>query len=78
MGGFLACFGLKSALISARLTTHATWCWSVKFESLEALEAYAVHPEHLRVKEVIGDMRTSRHQVDYFMPRHVTPVEERS
>jgi len=35
------------------------------FESQAALDAYATHPEHLRVKAEIGDMRTHRHQVDY-------------
>ena len=35
------------------------------FESQAALDAYATHPEHLRVKAEIGDMRTARHQVDY-------------
>ena len=35
------------------------------FESHAALDAYGVHPEHLRVKAEIGDMRTARHQVDY-------------
>jgi quinol monooxygenase YgiN len=36
-----------------------------EFESQEALDAYATHPEHLRVKQEIGDMRTHRYQVDY-------------
>lgn len=36
-----------------------------EFASQEALDAYAVHPEHLRVKGEVGDVRTSRHQVDY-------------
>ncbi|MGF6568648.1 hypothetical protein ABH945_000724 [Paraburkholderia sp. GAS333] len=36
-----------------------------EFESQESLEAYASHPEHLRVKQVIGDIRIARHQVDY-------------
>ena len=36
-----------------------------EFESHESLEAYAVHPEHLRVKQLIGDSRIARHQVDY-------------
>ena len=36
-----------------------------EFASQAALDAYAVHPEHLRVKEALGDMRISRHQVDY-------------
>ncbi|MDR8396591.1 Dabb family protein [Paraburkholderia sp. USG1] len=36
-----------------------------EFESHASLEAYAVHPEHLRVKQVLGDCRIARHQVDY-------------
>jgi hypothetical protein len=36
-----------------------------EFESQAALDAYATHPEHLRVKQEIGDMRIARHQVDY-------------
>lgn len=36
-----------------------------EFQDRESLEAYAVHPEHLRVKQVLGDCRIARHQVDY-------------
>jgi hypothetical protein len=36
-----------------------------EFASQAALDAYAVHPEHLRVKQELGDMRIARHQVDY-------------
>lgn len=36
-----------------------------EFDSQEALDAYATHPEHLRVKAEIGAMRIARHQVDY-------------
>lgn len=36
-----------------------------EFESQEALDAYASHPEHLRVKAEIGAIRIARHQVDY-------------
>ena len=36
-----------------------------EFESQAALDAYATHPEHLRVKQELGDMRIARHQVDY-------------
>ena len=36
-----------------------------EFESQAALDAYAVHPEHLRVKQELGDLRTARHQVDF-------------
>ncbi|KQW69890.1 Dabb family protein [Methylibium sp. Root1272] len=35
------------------------------FDSPGALEAYATHPEHLRVRKALGSLRTSRHQVDY-------------
>lgn len=36
-----------------------------EFESQAALDAYASHPEHQRVRQVLGQMRTARHQVDY-------------
>jgi Stress responsive A/B Barrel Domain len=36
-----------------------------EFESQAALDAYAVHPEHLRVKQELADLRIARHQVDY-------------
>ncbi|WP_213768632.1 Dabb family protein [Caballeronia sp. dw_19] len=36
-----------------------------EFESRESLEAYATHPEHVRVKQELGDCRIARHQVDY-------------
>jgi len=36
-----------------------------EFADQVALDAYAVHPEHLRVKGALGDLRISRHQVDY-------------
>lgn len=39
-----------------------------EFESRAALDAYAAHPEHLRVKREVGDLRIARHQVDYAMP----------
>jgi Stress responsive A/B Barrel Domain len=35
------------------------------FESQAALDAYAVHPEHLRVREMLGELRIARFQVDY-------------
>jgi hypothetical protein len=35
------------------------------FESPEALEAYASHPEHLRVRDEVAGLRITRHQVDY-------------
>ncbi len=36
-----------------------------EFASREALADYATHPEHLRVRARLGDMRIARHQVDY-------------
>lgn len=36
-----------------------------EFASHAALAAYATHPEHLRVRQELGDMRIARHQVDY-------------
>ena len=39
------------------------------FASQAALDDYATHPEHLRVRQELGDLRTQRHQVDY-------PVQE--
>jgi len=37
-----------------------------EFVSKEALEGYAVHPEHVRVKQELGDLRIARYQVDYW------------
>jgi hypothetical protein len=39
-----------------------------EFENQAALDGYAMHPEHLRVKRELADMRTARHQVDYASP----------
>ena len=36
-----------------------------EFDSRESLEAYATHPEHLRVRDELIGVRTSRQQVDY-------------
>lgn len=36
-----------------------------EFATQAALDAYASHPEHLRVKQALGDLRIARHQVDY-------------
>jgi hypothetical protein len=45
-----------------------------EFESQAALDAYATHPEHLRVKQELGDMRIARHQVDYLVPASPPPL----
>lgn len=39
-----------------------------EFDSQAALDAYAVHPEHLRVKHELADLRVARYQVDYEDP----------
>jgi len=36
-----------------------------EFDDQESLDGYATHPEHLRVRAELGEMRTARHQVDY-------------
>ena len=36
-----------------------------EFEDQAALDAYVSHPEHLRVKQELGDLRIARYQVDY-------------
>ena len=43
------------------------------FESQQALDAYATHPEHLGVRQELGDLRTARHQVDYPVPASPRP-----
>ena len=39
-----------------------------EFESQAALDAYGTHPEHLRVKDEVAELRIARHQVDYVVP----------
>lgn len=36
-----------------------------EFDSQAALDAYAMHPEHLLAKQRLGEIRIARHQVDY-------------
>jgi len=36
-----------------------------EFESQAALNAYASHPEHLRLRDELVGIRIERHQVDY-------------
>lgn len=38
-----------------------------EFESRDALDAYASHPAHLRVREELEGVRIARHQVDYVL-----------
>ncbi len=36
-----------------------------EFDGQASLDAYGTHPEHLRVKAEVADLRIARHQVDY-------------
>ena len=36
-----------------------------EFEAQADLDAYAVHPEHLKVRDALNGLRVARHQVDY-------------
>lgn len=36
-----------------------------EFDTVEDLHAYQVHPEHVRVAQLIGEMRETRAVVDY-------------
>lgn len=44
-----------------------------EFESQAALDAYARHPEHLRVQRELTGLRTERHHVDYPALERDTP-----
>ena len=46
-----------------------------EFASREALAAYAEHPEHLRVRRALGDLRTARHQVEYEVTAEVAGTD---
>ena len=36
-----------------------------EFDTQQSLDDYAVHPEHLRVRDELDGVRIRRHQVDY-------------
>ena len=45
--------------------TNYTLCLTCDFDSLEDLNRYAIHPEHLKVGSFIGLVKLSRACVDY-------------
>ena len=47
-----------------------------EFETQAALDAYAHHPEHLRIKHALADLRIARHQVDYEVPVSGNPASK--
>ena len=56
---------LEIGVDSSRLDYACDVVLYSEFESQAALDAYSAHPEHLRVREELTEIRTSRHQVDY-------------
>jgi len=56
---------LEIGLDSSRVDYACDVVLYAEFDSSEALTAYANHPEHLRVKGLVGEIRIARHQVDY-------------
>ncbi len=58
------CFISRWAWTTAASTTPATSSFTPS-SNQEALDAYATHPAHLRVKSELGKMRIARFQVDY-------------
>ena len=47
-----------------------------EFTDRAALEAYATHPEHLRVRQELADLRTARFQVDYLADENAPALAE--
>lgn len=47
-----------------------------EFTDRAALEAYAAHPEHLRVRQELADLRIARFQVDYVADENAAPFAE--
>jgi heme-degrading monooxygenase HmoA len=56
---------LEVGLDSSRVDYACDVVLYTEFDSQEALDDYATHPEHLRVREELGSIRVARHQVDY-------------
>lgn len=56
---------LEVGVDSSRIDYACDVMLYTEFEDQGALDAYAVHPEHLRVKRELADLRTARYQVDY-------------
>lgn len=59
---------LEVGLDASRIDYACDVVLYTEFESQAALDGYATHPEHLRVKAELGSMRIARHQVDYAVP----------
>lgn len=56
---------LEIGIDSSRIDYACDVVLCTRFQDAQSLQDYAAHPEHLRVKRELGDIRVSRHQVDY-------------
>lgn len=60
--------GLLRMDVGANLIEAADACdlaLCMVFESRQALEVYNAHPEHLKIKKMMGPLRLARSQVDF-------------
>lgn len=64
---------LEIGVDSSRIDYACDVVLYTEFESQQALDAYAQHPEHLRIKRELGDIRVARHQVDYAVCKGCIP-----
>ena len=67
-GRILGLLHLEIGVDSSRIDYACDVVLYSEFENQEALDGYAEHPEHLRVKRELTDLRTARHQVDFVSP----------
>lgn len=56
---------LEIGIDSSRVDYACDVVLYTEFETQAALDAYATHPEHQRVRSELADLRVARHQVDY-------------
>ena len=56
---------LELGVDSSRIDYACDVVLYTEFASQADLDAYASHPEHIRVKHEVADLRIARHQVDY-------------
>lgn len=56
---------LEVGLDHSRIDYACDMVLYTEFDSQEALDAYAAHPEHLKVRDELAGTRVARFQVDY-------------
>ena len=62
---------LEIGVDSSRIDYACDMVLYSEFESQAALDAYGTHPEHVRVKAELADLRIARYQVDYAVRRDI-------